>query len=214
MYIITKDNLAKALNEAVDLKRETYRKLDFIDETFKGYEHHFDNVKKIIRESKNSSGDELFKYLLEECNCVSKYNDIAPKLNYSPEHELLYDYGIDEDYDDYYEPDAVDYSDAKGEDDEEFYDLYGRYPTPEELEEFIADKPRFDDDDYDNMQIDDMRVDETPKFWAAVNEETEDKKIAKKALTETQVNDMKAKGYKINAFLTEKEMIEYLNNLK
>jgi len=230
MYRINKKKLAAALNEAVLLQKKNYKNLTFVDEIFNSFDIHIDNIKHIIRERSTNNAKRLYTYLLEECNCSSRYDDVAPKLNYPPEETMLYDDDVNEQYgDEYYDDDYSSVDDNIEKTRDVFRIIYDREPTDEELEDFMDsdifhDYIRSEEESRGDAQHDfnrDMALgessdeeDQTPSFWAAYNESVKKMKIARKKLSESDVLKIKSEGYDVKAFVNEDDMMEYVKSLK
>lgn len=195
IYKLTKENLKKAVNEAVNKKRNQYQKLNFINSILKEYPE-FQNRAKSIIKSKRDNGKTLYNYLLKECGCGSKYNKIAEYIDYKNEDELLYDDSVNE----YYDDPSQDYDYERNEDERWDFDI-DEWNDDEELDANFYDEEK-------------PIVTEMPKYWVA-------EKDGRKKYTECSgLNEIKVKeeiekmeksGHKVTAFTNEANMQKYLS---
>lgn len=208
-YKITKENLRKAVNEAVNKKKNIYKNLFFVDSILKEYPDFKKTAKNIIKE-KRDNGKSLYNYLLNECGCASKYNKIAEYVDYKNEDELLYDEPVTEYYDDPFQDYDLE------TDDSERWDKFDKLEDIPQINWNDEDEGLDQYFDNDGIPVDDIdSINEMPKYWVAEKE-------GKKRFTECsslnedivkgEIQNMEKDGYKITAFKNEADMKKYLSN--
>lgn len=197
-YKIKVGNLKKAIYEAAMQRKNEYENLNFVDKALKSKPSYIKEAKRIIV-SKKDNGKSLYEYLIKECGCASRYDDIAEPMGYAPEKDILFNMseeGYDEDnpYDYHTDTGETMYDDTLG--DEEDY-LGAEYETEQEF------PPVFE-------------------YWIAekMNESGDSEtKIARmsgmdEARIKKNVMSMESKGYSMKAFSNESEMNDYLSEVR
>lgn len=197
-YTLSTKDLKKAINEAVNREKELYKGLKFVNNILKEHKNYINPTKNIIK-TKRDKGKDLYEYLLNECGCSSKYNQLAEYIDYIPEDELLFD-------DDY---NLQEYDDNPFQD----YDLEAddseRWDFGYEDEDSLPVEP-----DVDSPASQEQDPNQMPKYWVA---EKDGKRMYSECSTlnenivKEEVQKMEKDGYKVTAFQNEDEMKRYLS---
>jgi len=213
VYKITEPNLRKAVYEAVNRKLKTYQGLSFVDNILKEYPEFQDSAKTIIK-TKRDGGKSLYKYLLNECGCASKYDKIAEYVDYKNEDRLLHDAPMHE----YYDDPSQDYDLER--DESEKYDYF---EDPDGEYDEIPDEPvvGWEDEVWDGYEDDIERVEEAagisgmPKYWVAEKDgrkKHSDCSLLDESIVKEEIKKIENEGYKVTAFRNKADMDEYLSN--
>lgn len=222
-YKIKINDLKKAIYEAAMKRKSEYEGLRFVDKIFKENKHHTPKIKKIIRENRDN-GKAIYNYLLNECGCASKYEQVRDYMPTYEEEEILFD--LDEDLDNPWEQE--DWADLTGD--------YTNYP-----EEYEADLefPKVGDEmhggayDYEKegdiydtgfpsieheRDYSEAGDDFIPEYWIAeqmFEGVSKRKKAYMRGMSKEeiigQIEEMEKKGYSLTAFRNEAEMNKYLS---
>lgn len=195
-YKIKVGNLKKAIYEAAMQRKNGYENLNFVDKALKSKTSYIKEAKRIIV-SKKDNGKTLYEYLIKECGCASRYDDIAKPMGYAPEQDILFNMseeGYDEDnaYAEYGDETMYDYT-LDNEDDFLGAEYEAEQDFPPVFEYWIAEKMNESGDN------------ETKIARMAGMDEARIKK---------NVMAMESKGYSMKAFSNESEMNDYLSEVR